>query len=325
MDDLHLEFNPAALVKNLSVAQMQMVEIARAVSYNSDLVIMDEPTSALTVKEIETLYRIIDTLKQRNISVIIITHKIDEVFRVADRITVMRDGCYIGTRKKEDMTSDELIGMMVGRELKDMYPKVASNIGDVVLEVEGFSKKGVFKDISFSIRRGEILGISGLMGAGRTEIMQCIFGIDRKDEGRLKIEGKSVEIRNTIDAIKNGLAMVTEDRKVYGLSLVRSARENIAVTKLNKLKEYEHLGFYSRKKEKPDILKMIEMLKIKLSSPEQIVNSLSGGNQQKVIIARWLLASPKVLILDEPTRGIDVGAKSEIYRLSRNWLPKEWR
>lgn len=316
---LNLDFDPKTLVQDLSVAQMQMVEIARAVSYNSKLVIMDEPTSALTVKEIETLYNTIQSLKQKGVSVIIITHKIDEVFAISDRITVLRDGCYVNTVATKHINKDDLVYMMVGRELTEFYPKVKAEVGDIVLDVENIGVDGVFSNISFNVRKGEILGVSGLMGAGRTEIMRAIYGIDKLDHGSIKIGGKEVQINSPSDAIRNGLAMVTEDRKLHGLALVRSSKENITIANLRKYRKGILLNY---KTELDDVQKMVEMLAIKITDPSQIVNTLSGGNQQKVIIAKWLLKNPNVLILDEPTRGVDVGAKSEIYRIISNLAAK---
>ena len=312
LDDVGLDIDPKVKVRDLSVAQMQMVEVARAVSYNAKLIIMDEPTSSLSKKEIQVLYRIIRTLKSRQVSVIIITHKIDEVFEISDRITVLRDGHRTGDADIHSITEDDLIRMMVGRELTEMFPKQESEIGEVLLEVEHLSSAGVFEDVSFCVHRGEILGVSGLIGAGRTEIMKAVFGIDKKDSGTIRIGGEPVNIRSPRDAIAHGIAMVTEDRKMEGLSLVRSSKENMTIVNLN---EYSRGGIVNSKAELSDVEKMIRMLAIKLSSPKQVVNSLSGGNQQKVIIAKWLLKKPKILIIDEPTRGIDVGAKSEIHRI----------
>ena len=312
LDDVGLDIDPKVKVRDLSVAQMQMVEVARAVSYNAKLIIMDEPTSSLSKKEIQVLYRIIRTLKSRQVSVIIITHKIDEVFEISDRITVLRDGRRTGDADIHSITEDDLIRMMVGRELTEMFPKQESEIGEVLLEVEHLSSAGVFEDVSFCVHRGEILGVSGLIGAGRTEIMKAVFGIDRKDSGTIRIGGEPVNIRSPRDAIAHGIAMVTEDRKMEGLSLVRSSKENMTIVNLN---EYSRGGIVNSRAELSDVEKMIRMLAIKLSSPKQVVNSLSGGNQQKVIIAKWLLKKPKILIIDEPTRGIDVGAKSEIHRI----------
>ena len=312
LDDVGLDIDPKVKVRDLSVAQMQMIEVARAVSYNAKLIIMDEPTSSLSKKEIQVLYRIIRTLKSRQVSVIIITHKIDEVFEISDRITVLRDGRRTGDADIHSITEDDLIRMMVGRELTEMFPKQESEIGEVLLEVEHLSSAGVFEDVSFCVHRGEILGVSGLIGAGRTEIMKAVFGIDKKDSGTIRIGGEPVNIRSPRDAIAHGIAMVTEDRKMEGLSLVRSSKENMTIVNLNK---YSKGGIVNSKAELGDVEKMIRMLAIKLSSPKQVVNSLSGGNQQKVIIAKWLLKKPKILIIDEPTRGIDVGAKSEIHRI----------
>lgn len=312
LSELNLDISPSCKVKKLKVAQQQMVEIARAISYDSDLIIMDEPTSALTEDEVKSLFSIIRNLKKKQVTVIIITHKLNELFEISDSVTVLRDGEYVGCYPIEEMTEKKLVSLMVGRELNEMFPKQAASIGGELLSVKHLTLKGVFEDVSFTVRKGEILGVAGLMGAGRSEIMLSLFGAVPPDSGEIFIDGKKAAIRSPRDAIRNGIAMVTEDRKLTGLSLCRSCKENMSIAHLKKISP--HL-FLNEKKERREIERMIQALSIKLASVRQAVSSLSGGNQQKIVLARWLLTEPRILILDEPTRGIDVGAKAEIHRL----------
>lgn len=312
LSELNLDISPSCKVKKLKVAQQQMVEIARAISYDSDLIIMDEPTSALTEDEVKSLFSIIHNLKKKQVTVIIITHKLNELFEISDSVTVLRDGEYVGCYPIEEMTEKKLVSLMVGRELNEMFPKQAASIGGELLAVKHLTLKGVFEDVSFTVRKGEILGVAGLMGAGRSEIMLSLFGAVPPDSGEIFIDGKKAVIRSPRDAIRNGIAMVTEDRKLTGLSLCRSCKENMSIAHLKKISP--HL-FLNEKKERREIDRMIQALSIKLASVRQAVSSLSGGNQQKIVLARWLLTEPRILILDEPTRGIDVGAKAEIHRL----------
>lgn len=312
LSELNLDISPSCKVKKLKVAQQQMVEIARAISYDSDLIIMDEPTSALTEDEVKTLFSIIRNLKKKQVTVIIIMHKLNELFEISDSVTVLRDGEYVGCYPIEEMTEKKLVSLMVGRELNEMFPKQAASIGGELLSVKHLTLKGVFEDVSFTVRKGEILGVAGLMGAGRSEIMLSLFGAVPPDSGEIFIDGKKAVIRSPRDAIRNGIAMVTEDRKLTGLSLCRSCKENMSIAHLKKISP--HL-FLNEKKERREIDRMIQALSIKLASVRQAVSSLSGGNQQKIVLARWLLTEPRILILDEPTRGIDVGAKAEIHRL----------
>lgn len=304
--------NPKAIVRNLSVANMQLVEIARAISYNADLIIMDEPTSALTAVEIKLLYKIIRSLKEKGVSVIFISHKLNEIFDVCDRVTVFRDGKYIITKDCSEITQDELVKHIIGRELKDMFPKLPAEIGEKVLEVRNLSG-AAFKDVSFHVRAGEILGFSGLVGAGRTEIMRAVFGIDPHSSGEILINGKKVVIRDPKDAVNNGIGMVTEDRLRMGAIHRLSVLANTTVAYFDKI--CNKLGFYRPKNEKNCFQRVANKVSIKYSSPKEPMSQLSGGNQQKVILSRWLLNEPRILILDEPTRGIDVGSKSEIHRL----------
>lgn len=309
---LQLDLDPREKVKNLSIGSQQLVEIARAMSYDSDIIIMDEPTSALSDKEVDKLFKIIQDLKKKGISIIYISHKFDELSAITDRATVLRDGNSIGTREIASTEPSELITMMVGRELKAIFPKGEANIGDVVLEVKQLTKKDVYENINFSVRKGEILGIAGLMGAGRTEVMKGIFGLDLPDSGQILIDNNEVKIKSPINAIQNGLAMVTEDRKLEGLVLNGSVKENISMVNIGKITNF---SFIDRGKERSISDEMIHKLLIKTNDRDMMVNSLSGGNQQKVVIAKWLVSNPRILILDEPTRGVDVAAKSEIHKL----------
>jgi inositol transport system ATP-binding protein len=309
---LGLDFNPKRIMMDLSVAETQMVEIAKAISYNSDIIIMDEPTSAITDKEIEKLFNMIALLKSKGVSIIYISHKLEEIFKIADRITVLRDGTYVGTKSIDEVDKNILISMMVGREINNIFPKEAVHAGDVVLSVKGLTKKGMFENISFELKAGEILGIAGLMGAGRTELVETIFGIRKLDKGEIYINGEKTKIKSPRDAIRQGLAIVSEDRKRAGLNLKASVKENITLVRL---KEFSRLGIIKKHKEIRSVDESIRKISIKTPSRNQIVTFLSGGNQQKVIIAKWLLVSPEIFILDEPTRGIDVGAKSEIHAL----------
>ena len=307
-----LNIDANILVKNLSIAQRQMIEVAKAISLNSKLIIMDEPTSSITDREITILMNIIRDLKSRGISVIFISHKLNEIFNISDRITVLRDGTTIATVNTKDSTEDLLIQMMVGREIKDMFAKVKSNIGDIVLEVKGLCSGTALKNISFNLKRGEILGFAGLVGAGRSELMNAVFGIDNFDKGQIILDGKEVVIREPIDAISLGIGFLPEDRKLQGLILGMTVRENITLSSLENVSTY---GFFKHELERSVSMEYIEKLSIKTPTQEQKVLNLSGGNQQKVVLSKWLAIKPKILILDEPTRGIDIGAKTEIHAL----------
>lgn len=312
LERLNISIDPNQPVAKLSVANMQLVEIARAVSYDSDIIIMDEPTSALTNAEIDKLYDIIKDLLANDKSVIFISHKLEELYTICETITVLRDGQYVSTHDMKKITQEELIRLMVGRKLENLYPKADVPIGKVALEVKQLTRKGYFNNISFDVHKGEILGFCGLMGAGRTEIMQSIFGIDPVDSGEIYLYGKPIDTSSTKKSIENGLAMVTEDRLRRGAIHRLSVRENIS---LAYLREISKNGFIDFQQEHEDCEQTIKSMEIKVASMEQEIGSLSGGNQQKAIIGKWLLTSPEVLILDEPTRGIDVGSKSEIYKL----------
>ena len=309
---LGLDFNPKKRMGDLSVAERQMIEITKAISFKSKIIIMDEPTSAITDKEVDKLFEVIQKLKSDGVGIIYISHKMDEIFKIADRITVLRDGQYVDTKPASELDTDKLISMMVGREIKDQFPKQQSEIGEVVLSVRDFTKKGQFENISFDLRVGEILGFAGLMGAGRTELVETIFGIRKPDSGEIYINNKKVNIKKPFDAIKNKIAIISEDRKGCGLNLKGTVRNNISIVTL---KNYCKAGVLNKKSEKEAVDSSIRQLSIKTPSRDQIVDFLSGGNQQKVVVAKWILADAKIFILDEPTRGIDVGAKSEIHAL----------
>ncbi|WP_428909599.1 sugar ABC transporter ATP-binding protein [Niallia sp. Krafla_26] len=297
---------------SLSVGEQQMIEIAKALMMDAKVIIMDEPTSALTDREIEKLFVIMKELTTNGVSIVYISHRMEEIFEICDRITVMRDGVSVATSQIKETNFEEIVKQMVGRELSDRYPDRHPKLGETVLQVEGFTRKGAFQDINFSVKEGEILGVSGLMGAGRTEIMRSIFGMDPLDSGEIKINGKPVTIKNPSHAVKFGLAFITEDRKDEGLVLDFSIRENMS---LPNLESFAPKGIMKTDDEKQFVEKMIQRLKIKTQSGELAAGNLSGGNQQKVVIAKWIGTGPKVLIMDEPTRGIDVGAKREIYNL----------
>ncbi|WP_411752058.1 sugar ABC transporter ATP-binding protein [Serratia sp. (in: enterobacteria)] len=310
---LKIKLNPETQLGALSIANQQMVEIAKAVSYNADVLIMDEPTSALTEGEVVHLFAIIRELKQQGKGIIYISHKMDEIFAITDEVSIFRDGTLIASDQTENLTKQSLITMMVGRELTQMFPKFNNNIGEEVLRVAGLRRSGWFQDISFAVKRGEILGVAGLVGAGRSEVMESLFGMHPAEGGEIYIEGLPVKIDSPSKAIEQGLAFLTEDRKKSGLFLVLSVVENMSIVNLSAYTNKN--GFVSQTQMAKDCMEQISKLNIKTPTMDQIINNLSGGNQQKVLIARWLLAQPKILILDEPTRGIDVGAKAEIYRL----------
>lgn len=311
-DGLGIDINPMTKMVNLSIANMQMVEIATAISYNSKLIIMDEPTSAITEKEVAHLFRMINTLRDTGVSIIYITHKMDEVFEISDEVTVLRDGRFVGTELASSIDKNKLISMMVGRELTNFFPKEYAEITDVKLEVRNISLEGKFRNVSFYLKKGEILGVAGLMGSGRTEVIESIFGVDPPASGEILIDGESVEISQPMDAISHGMGLLTEDRKMTGLFLPLSVRDNMVASNIDK---YVSLKGLNNKLIQEDCERQRVALDVKTPSLDQIVINLSGGNQQKVLIARWLLTEPDILILDEPTRGIDVGAKSEIHKL----------
>lgn len=314
LEDCGICINPNTKMNKLSVAEMQLIEIVKAIFYNSQIIVMDEPTSALTEKEVENLFRIIAKMVNEGKSIIYITHKMDEIFKICDTATVLRDGRFIGSESIENLDQQKIITMMVGRDLSNhLFTKLETEVGEVSLEVKNLTVNGKFHDISFYVRKGEILGVSGLMGAGRSEVMETIFGLRKADSGDILIHGKKVTIKSPRDAIKNRMAFITEDRKLLGLNLIGTVKDNIALVSLA---NYCIGGSIVNLKKVRDVADtQINKLRIKTPSREQIVNNLSGGNQQKVVLAKWLLCEPDILILDEPTRGIDVGAKAEIYKL----------
>ncbi|MFZ4658220.1 MAG: sugar ABC transporter ATP-binding protein, partial [Caldilineaceae bacterium] len=304
--------DPNAVMKDLSVANTQMVEIAKAISYDASLIIMDEPTSAITEREVAHLFKMIRSLRAKGVAIIYITHKMNEVFQIADEITVLRDGAHIATVPAEKTNRDSLITMMVGRELTNMFPKSEAPIGEVVLSVRNLTRNGIVQDVSFDLRKGEILGLAGLMGAGRTEVIEGIFGIHPLDHGEITIHGKKAAIKSPADAIRHGMALLTEDRKLTGIMGVLPVRDNMMIASL---RNYEANGFLKKQMIEEVCRQEKGRLEIRTPTMDQVIRLLSGGNQQKVLVSRWLLTSPDVLILDEPTRGIDVGAKAEIHKL----------
>ena len=295
-----------------SVGQQQMIEIAKALMTDAKVIIMDEPTAALTEREIQTLFQVIRSLKKSGVSIVYISHRMEEIFTICDSITVMRDGKTVDTKPISETSFDEVVRKMVGRELTDRFPERSPKLGETMLEVKGLSRKGVFENVSFSVRSGEIVGVSGLMGAGRTEIMRTIFGLDGKYTGDILLNGKPVVIKSPHQAVQLGLGFITEDRKEEGLVLDFSLKDNIA---LPSLYSFAPKGLINEKSEEDFVELLIKRLTIKTESAKTSAKNLSGGNQQKVVIAKWIGIGPKVLILDEPTRGVDVGAKREIYQL----------
>jgi ribose transport system ATP-binding protein len=312
LDQLGISISPREIAGNLSVGKQQIVEIAKALSTNARCLIMDEPTAALTEREIQTLFEVIRSLKENGVSIVYISHRMEEIFTICDRISILRDGQFIGTKAIPETNFDEVVHMMVGRQLGERFPKRNVKIGKERLRVEGLSSPGVCENVSFSVRAGEVLGVAGLMGAGRTEIMETIFGVRKKKSGSVYIDGKLVSVSSPWQAIEHGMAFITEDRKQKGLVLQMSVRENLTLPTTNKVSQG---GIIQSKKENEFTQSLIEQLKIKTSSPELEVKALSGGNQQKVVFGKWLGMNPSILILDEPTRGVDVGAKKEIYEI----------
>ncbi len=312
LDELGVKLDPRRKVRGLTVAQLQSIEIARALMMNTQVIIMDEPTSSLTLHEVADLFRIVRQLKEAGKTIMFISHRLDELFEICDRVTVMRDGHYIGTRVVKDITKEELIQMMVGRTLDNLYPKIEVQPGEVALRVNGLTKHGKFSNISFELHKGEILGFSGLVGAGRTDIALSLFGISPADSGTIEIEGKQVSINDPQDAMRLGLAYVPENRQTQGLVLPMAITGNIT---LPILREFANMGWIDRKKERAKANEMAKQLEVKAAGLWQRAGELSGGNQQKVVLAKWLSTHPKILILDEPTRGIDVGTKAAVHEL----------
>ena len=320
-DQLNIDIDPTEKMGNLTVGKQQMCEIAKAISHDAKVIIFDEPSAALTEAEIEELFKIIRDLRDRQLGIVYISHRMDEIKVITDRVTVMRDGGYVGTLITKESTKDDIINMMVGRVIYE-DPKTESNVAKdapVVLKVKHLNAGKMVRDVSFELHKGEILGFSGLMGAGRTETARALFGADPKDGGEVYVNGKKVEIKTPMDAVKCGIGYLSEDRKRYGIVVQKNVAEN---TTMAALKDYVKGPFINKKKENTSAKKYVEQLKTKTPGVEQLVVNLSGGNQQKVVIAKWLARDCDILIFDEPTRGIDVGAKSEIYHLM-NELVKE--
>lgn len=315
-----LTYAPDEQLKNLTVSDIQMLEITKAITNNAQVIIMDEPTSSITNKEVELLFSKIAELKAKGVSIIYISHKMDEVFRIADDISILRDGAVVSTDRAEDLDLDTVISRMVGRKLDNVYPKEEVELGEKVLEVENFTQPGVFQDVSFYARKGEIVGFAGLVGAGRTETMRAIFGLDPYQSGTVKIRGEEVNLKSPKESIDKKLIMLSESRREDGIVAVRSVKENAT---LASLKDYIFGGFTHKKKETDYVQKMFEKMNVKTPSLDTEIGTLSGGNQQKVLLTRWMLCNPDVMILDEPTRGIDVGAKFEIYKLITEIVKEE--
>ena len=310
---LGITTSPDEIMSRMSVADRQMVEIAKAVSYNAKVIVLDEPTSSLTDREVGHLFKIIETLRSNGCGIIYISHKMDEILKISDEISVMRDGRHVATEKAENMTMDKIIRLMVGRELNNLFPEKTNKPGEVILKVEDLSgAHNHVRDVSFELRRGEIIGFAGLAGAGRTEVIENLFGISERDGGHIYLNGKEIKNRSAAESIRNGFALLTEERRTTGIFGALDIREN---TTVSALKKYLRLGLLSDTRRKSDTSEMIDRLRVKTSSQDTRIQLLSGGNQQKVILGRWLLTDPEILLLDEPTRGIDVGAKYEIYQL----------
>ncbi|MNZ40645.1 Galactose/methyl galactoside import ATP-binding protein MglA [compost metagenome] len=314
-DELDIDIDPRVKVGTLSVSQMQMIEIAKAFSYDAKIVIMDEPTSSLTEKEVNHLFKIINKLKDKGCGIVYISHKMEEIFQLCDEITILRDGQWVATQPLEGMTMDQIIGMMVGRELTQRFPEKTNQPKEVILEVERLTAKNQpsIKDVSFNLHKGEILGIAGLVGAKRTDIVETLFGIRDHSDGVIKLHGKEVANRNAHEAIQNGFALVTEERRSTGIYSRLDIAFNSLIANMDSYKG--SMGLLSDNKMKSDTQWVIDSMRVKTPTQQTQIGSLSGGNQQKVIIGRWLLTQPEILMLDEPTRGIDVGAKFEIYQL----------
>ena len=317
--DYRLNFGPETLIADLTIAQRQMVEIVKAISFNSKILVMDEPTSSISDKEVDFLFKIMKTLTEKGVGIIYISHKMSELWQICDRVTVLRDGEYVGTETIKDITKDKLISMMVGRTLEQYYTREFLNPTEEVLRVENLCDGKMVRDVSFNVRKGEIVGMAGLVGAGRSETMHCIFGLKKKYTGKIFLRGKEVRFKTAVEAINEGMAFVPEDRKLEGLYHVKSVTYN---TSIEVLSDFIKGIFFNKKREAEIAQTYTDMMKTKTPSLEQHVNLLSGGNQQKVMIGRWLATNPSVLILDEPTRGVDVGAKAEIYAIM-NYLVKQ--
>lgn len=319
LERFDLDINPKTKVSELSVGQRQMMEIAKANLNKVNVLILDEPTSALTNNEIDKLFKLIKRLRDKNVSMIYISHRMEEIFSLTNKITVMRDGKSVSVMDTNKTDEREVVSYMVGRDIGDFYPEMDAEISDVKIELKNFNREGFFKDINIKAKKGEVLGISGLMGAGRTEIMRSVFGLDPKDSGEVFVDGKKIEIKNPADAIKNKIGFVTENRQEEGLILDESIRENISLLNFDK---FSKNSFIDKAKEKNLSDNLVDSFKVKTQSSESKISDLSGGNQQKVVFAKWYAIGPEILILDEPTKGVDVGAKREIYDLIKDLTNK---
>jgi inositol transport system ATP-binding protein len=312
LEEIGMQYNPKERVETLSVADKQMVEIARAISYRADLLVMDEPTSALSEKEVDELFALVRLLRNKGISIIFISHRLEEIFRIADRITVLRDGKNVGTVEARAAQKSDVVSMMVGREINNLFPKVVAAKKNVAIEVRNLTSKNHFSNISFTVREGEILGIAGLMGSGRTELIRAIFGLDSYDSGEIFVFGKKMHVRNPQLAILAGMGMIPEDRRKTGLIACRPLSENMSLASLDR---FSSKWVLRRRREIEECKTYVKALSIKTRNLATAVEFMSGGNQQKAIIARWLMTKPKILLMDEPTRGIDVAAKSEVHKI----------
>lgn len=319
LDAYQMNIQADTLIKDLTIAQQQMVEIVKAISFNSKILVMDEPTSSISDKEVGFLFETMRALTKKGVGIIYISHKMSELEEICDRVTVMRDGTYVGTKVVKETSKDELVAMMVGRELTNYYTRDFASSSEVVLKCENIADGKMARGASFELRKGEIIGFAGLVGAGRSEVMKCIFGLTKNATGDIYMEGQKVQIKSPIDAVKHGIALVPENRKLEGLYKVQSVRFNSTI---QVLKDFIKGIVVDKDKEEKITQDYIEMMSTKTPTQEQVIGNLSGGNQQKVMIGRWLATNPKVLILDEPTRGVDVGAKSEIYAIM-NELAKQ--
>ena len=298
--------------RQLTVAQQQIVEIAKTLAQDARIIVMDEPSAALSPRETKGLFRVIDELKSHGIGIIYISHRLDEIFEIADRVTILRDGEHIDTRSIADLTREKMIELMVGRGLEKEFPRREAALGQTRFEVASLQRGSQVRGVSFDIRAGEVLGLTGLVGAGRTETAQLLFGANRSEHGVIRLDGKPLNIKSPRDAIRQGICLLTEDRKTHGLVLCQTARENFALPNLS---QFSTFGFIRQREESRDFVRYVDQIQIKIANPEQITGTLSGGNQQKVVLAKWLQRNAEVIIFDEPTRGIDVGAKYEIYQL----------
>jgi ribose transport system ATP-binding protein len=319
IDKLGVRMNARTPVNRLSIAQQQMVEIAKATSRECKIIVMDEPSATLTEHELQSLFALIRQLKGEGVAIIYISHRLEEIFEVCDRVTILRDGHWVATRDVKDVNREEIIRLMVGRELTQMIPKVTAPVGEPALVVRNLNRKGVLENINIEVRKGEVVGLAGLVGAGRTELARCIFGADKFESGSIELFGKPVKIRSPQDAIRMGIGLVTEDRKAQGLVLGMVVRENMTLANLGSISRF---NFIMAGREREIARKYCSDLQVKTPTIEQTVQNLSGGNQQKVVLAKWLFTDSKILIFDEPTRGIDVGAKTEIYQLMNELAAK---